>query len=405
MKKALVLLLTLTMVLSAMLISVSAEGKAPVTEVEVPYKEATIDGVVDPGEWDGATALVLNISDTKDWTTPGAGLVGNKDAALKLTDADFTNSIRLMYKDGYLYYLEERTDTTPFFRSANLTMPYCQDSTLVWFVDRWHTDVTPDSLAVFPRSLKDGQVNEEPFISRGIQNKQDDAEPLQDTVYGVTVTDNGFTLEAKIPLEQLGLTERYLALGLYGVTYCCVDITDPNFSGKNTDLWAENFQAQYTGVNTWQDAPVIKLTGDKTYDYEPETTPDPNKVKADEATEKINAIPEITADNYSKSGTKVKNARNAYDKLSDEAKALVNPDVLKKLTDAEAAIEKFKAEAEAAKETEAPATEAPATEAPGTEAPKAPEKSSNVGLIIGIVAAVVVVAAVVAILLAKKKKQ
>ena len=404
MKKALLLLLTLVMVLSTMLVGVSAEGKEPVTEVEVPYKEATIDGVVDPGEWDGATALVLNISDTQNWSASGAGLVGNKDAAIKLTDDQFTNSIRLMYKDGYLYYLEERIDTTPFYRSNNLTKPYCQDSSLVWFVDRWHTDKTPDSLAVFPRSLKDGQVNEDPFISRGIENKQDDAEPLQDTTYGVTVTDNGFTLEAKIPLEQLGLTERYLALGLYGVTYCCVNITDPNFSGDSSNLWADNFQAQYTGVNTWQDAPVIKLTG-KEYNYEPETTPDPNKVKADEATEKINAIPEITADNYSKSGTKVKNARNAYDKLSDEAKALVNPDVLKKLTDAEAAIEKFKAEAEAAKTeevTDAPAD--PGTEAPTTNAPKTEEKSSSTGLIIGIVAAVVVIAAVVAILLGKKKK-
>ncbi len=404
MKKALVLLLTLCMVLSAMLINVSAEGAEPVTEVELPYKEATVDGYVDEGEWDGATALILNISDTQNWSEHGAGLVGNKDAAVKLTDDQFTNSIRMMYKDGFLYYLEERIDTTPFYRSNNLTKPYCQDSSLVWFVDRWHTDVTPDSLAVFPRSLKDGQVNEEPFISRGIQNRQDDALPIE-AEYGVTVSDNGFVLEAKIPLEQLGLTERYLALGLYGVTYCCVNITDPDFSGDSSNLWADNYQAQYTGVNDWQNAPVIKLTG-KEYNYEPETTPDPNEVAAQSVIEKINALPEVTLDNASSTGRKVNQARTAYDKLSDEAKAFVNPDILKKLTDAEAVI----AEYEAAKnQTEPPVVETEPQETQGEaqdtkkQEPK-DDKGGNTGLIIGIIAAVVVIAAVVAFLLIKKKK-
>ena len=169
---------------------------------------------------------------------------------------------------------------------------------------------------------------------------------------------------------------------------------DTNFGAVNYFRFFMVNEAEDTGI-------TVKLDNFKFTDYVAVATA-AIQAEADEAIAKINKIAELTADNYKEEGKNVSPARRAYDKLSDEAKALVPADVLKKLTDAEAKLDELK---------NPPATDAPATDAPGTEAggketdaPKNNGEKSNTGLIIGIVAAVVVVAAVVAILLAKKKK-
>ncbi len=117
-----------------------------------------------------------------------------------------------------------------------------------------------------------------------------------------------------------------------------------------------------------------------------------DSLAADEVKALINAIGEVTADKEDA----IKNARSAYDALTDSQKAYVTPGTLKTLTDAEAALEALKN-------------------------PSAGDNNANAGtfdtsddtddadgnyttIIIVVVVAVVVVAGVVVIILTRKKK-
>lgn len=187
-----------------------------------------------------------------------------------------------------------------------------------------------------------------------------------------------------------------------GWNHIILPLTSGGKTGE-TNFGAVNY-FRFFMVNEAEDTGItVKLDNFKFTDYVAASTA-AIQAEADAAIEKINAINELTAENYKTEGKNVSPARRAYEKLSDEAKALVPADVLKKLTDAEAKLDELKNPPA----TDAPATEAPGTEATGdkeTEAPKnTDDNKSNTGLIIGIVAAVVIIAAVVAILLAKKKK-
>lgn len=146
---------------------------------------------------------------------------------------------------------------------------------------------------------------------------------------------------------------------------------------------------------------------------------DPNVELAEAFKAKVDAIEEITADNFKKMKTRIVSAESAMKDLTDEAKALIDASVFDKLTAARKAYDEMaaaaaetqaetKPEETKAQDTEAAGTEAPGTEASGdkeTDAPKNnDDKSDNTGLIIGIVAAVALVAALVTIIVAKKKK-
>jgi len=67
------------------------------------------------------------------------------------------------------------------------------------------------------------------------------------------------------------------------------------------------------------------------------------KKSADKVIEKINELPEITAENYQDYKLKVASARSLYDKLSEEGQEYVPTDLLKKLEAAEAAIAHYEA--------------------------------------------------------------
>lgn len=57
----------LSIILAALLTgltAVSVFAADTVLDCYVPEKAATVDGIVEDGEWDGATKLTLNISDT-----------------------------------------------------------------------------------------------------------------------------------------------------------------------------------------------------------------------------------------------------------------------------------------------------------------------------------------------------
>ena len=261
--------------LTAAVLAVPSFAADPVDTVNVVNKDAIVDGVVESGEWDDATKLTLNISDTGTWSVGGAGIVGDPDAAAAHSDSDITNSIRLMIKDGYLYYLEERTDSTPFFGAVDTRKPYTQDSTLIWFIN----GSKRNSLSV----LAANDSSDTPLI---YFNENDDQPNgvLLDAEATATIG-SGFVLEAKIALSDIGFTEDEFKSGDTYVTYCCVNIYDSDFSGDSAQLWAPyGYQLQYIGVNTWDLAPVINVVEQTTFvEPEPEETAPPEEIPANES--------------------------------------------------------------------------------------------------------------------------
>ncbi len=121
---------------------------------------------------------------------------------------------------------------------------------------------------------------------------------------------------------------------------------DYELSGNKVTA-AGTYTLTVTGVGNYKDAVEVSFT----------VAANPNEVAANEAVDKINAIGEV---DYNKASKEViEAARKAYDSLTDEQKKLVDPAVLKKLTDAEATYTKAKAAAEkkAAEEAEKKAAE------------------------------------------------
>ena len=129
----------LSIILAALLTgltAVSVFAADPVVDCYVPEKAATIDGIVEVGEWDGATKLTLNISDTSTWTEGGAGIVGSDGyKTYNHTDDDFSTSLSFMCDGTYMYILMTRKDSTMNFATDNFHTPYASDCGLMWFYD------------------------------------------------------------------------------------------------------------------------------------------------------------------------------------------------------------------------------------------------------------------------------
>ncbi len=115
----------LSIILAALLTgltAVSVFAADPVVDCYVPEKAATVDGIVEDGEWDGATKLTLNISDTSTWTEGGAGIVGSDGyKTYNHTDDDFSTSLSFMCDGTYMYILMTRKDSTMNFATDNST--------------------------------------------------------------------------------------------------------------------------------------------------------------------------------------------------------------------------------------------------------------------------------------------
>ena len=207
--------------------------------------------------------------------------------------------------------------------------------------------------------------------------------------------------------------DQYVAVCSYDAGSSCVTLVNKSdMTVKATDLLKYESADSYCSVLYVNDEFYIAnqsnwtlITTDKAFYH------DPNVELAEAFKAKVDAIEEITADNYKKMKTRIVSAESAMKDLTDEAKALIDTALFDKLTAARKAYDEIAAAAAETQaetkpaETEAPATEAQGTEASGeTEKTDDPETKSNTGLIIGIVAAVVVIGAVAAILLGKKKK-
>ena len=241
---------------AAMAIGVTAAE--PVTECYAPERAATIDGVVSAGEWDGATKLTLNISDTSEWSGSGAGIVGGTGYA-NHTDADFTTSLSFMFDKDYVYILMTRTDSTLQFTTDNYHTPYASDCGLMWFVDSDGIQYGLQLLA----SDKSGKPHIGYFLMDADQGSSEDLTEAGNAECVTKVDGNSYVMEAKVALSAMDDFAEIYKVGDLHVTWCAVNICEDGFDFDNgSQLWGENYQAQYLGVNSWSDAPILKFGED-----------------------------------------------------------------------------------------------------------------------------------------------
>ncbi len=238
-----------------------ASDGQPVSTVYIPEKTVTVDGVIADGEWDGATRMKLNISDTSTWSENGAGIVGT-DGWSKLghTDDDFTTELAFTVNGDDLYILLTRKDSTLNFASDNYHRPYSSDCALMWFYNT-------DDCSQYGLQLLAADKSGNPIIGYFFMDSdQGTSDNLMELEYATAVTKataDSYVMEAKVNMSGMDdFGHDMLASGNVTVTWCAVNICEEGWDsddGEHT-LWGTyNYQAQYKGVNDWDYAPVAKL--------------------------------------------------------------------------------------------------------------------------------------------------
>lgn len=226
--------------------------------INIPEGTATIDGVISPGEWDNATEIGLYLTETlaAGGNGDGAGVVGGTPPD-EHTNADMTTTVRLKMKDGYLYVLETRKDSTLQFTRDNATMPWASDGSIIFFCKKGENLNTSD-LFIMAR----GKTEPNPMFCVRL----DCAETVDISAVAAksTITEDTFVMEAKVMIADLGnVTEADFRSGDLLVTYCSINIIEPDFDGENPVLWGDNYQLQYIGVGPWDLSPPIRIVADK----------------------------------------------------------------------------------------------------------------------------------------------
>ena len=257
--------------------------------INVPNGAATIDGIIEAGEWDEATRIEIVLSDIledQDNGVPGAGLVGGPRPDVVNND-DIWLSVRMKVQDGYLYLLEERKDSTMQFTNDYYNHPYASAGSIIFFCEVGENLNSHDLFVLAETKSKTG-----PMFGWREQNDHAAMVEIFAEETKAAITANSFVLEAKIKLSDIGMTEQDMKDGKYLVTYCAVKITEPDFSGEPTDLWGENYQLQYKGVGPWDESvPIAVVAGAQwpppapAEEAEPEPEPEPDPVAEPEATQ------------------------------------------------------------------------------------------------------------------------
>ena len=257
----------LSIILAALLTgltAVSVFAADPVVDCYVPEKAATVDGIVEDGEWDGATKLTLNISDTSTWTEGGAGIVGSDGyKTYNHTDDDFSTSLSFMCDGTYMYILMTRKDSTMNFATDNFHTPYASDCGLMWFYD---TEYGVQYGLQLLASDKKGTPHIGYFFMDADQSTSEDLTEAENAVAVTEVDGDTYVMEAKVLMSSMDDFAEVYNSGSIRVTWCAVNICEPGWDsddGQHT-LWGTNYQAQYVGVNDWEKAPALVLGTDTT---------------------------------------------------------------------------------------------------------------------------------------------
>ncbi len=288
----------LSIILAALLTgltAVSVFAADPVVDCYVPEKAATVDGIVEDGEWDGATKLTLNISDTSTWTEGGAGIVGSDGyKTYNHTDDDFSTSLSFMCDGTYMYILMTRKDSTMNFATDNFHTPYASDCGLMWFYD---TEYGVQYGLQLLASDKKGTPHIGYFFMDADQSTSEDLTEAENAVAVTKVDGDTYVMEAKVLMSSMDDFAEVYNSGSIRVTWCAVNICEDGWDsddGQHT-LWGTNYQAQYVGVNDWEKAPVLVLGTDTTAAAETEAPAETEAAPETEAETEAETVAETEA--------------------------------------------------------------------------------------------------------------
>ena len=220
MKKTKLAAIILTAAIMAAAFAVPASAY-DIIDINVPIGEARINGIIDPGEWDAATAIYIGIDTMRERGLPSQ----NRDDIPAVCSV----SLKVKVKDGYLYFLEERKNPNLKFHHDNPMHSYETNGGILWFfVDG------ADPHDLFYMAGTKSNPTKPSFCYRS-ENNNDNRVILGDSDFeGVTVLTPGVgsVCEAKIKLSSLGLTVADFEGGNLTMFHC------------NTQVWLDSYNDQ-----------------------------------------------------------------------------------------------------------------------------------------------------------------
>ncbi|MCL1794361.1 MAG: hypothetical protein FWG34_10875 [Oscillospiraceae bacterium] len=163
------------------------------------YGTVTIDGKIDPGEWDDTVAINISLNDPL-YEENLLNYQGEWDGDRK--ESDYSGTYKIKWDDKYIYFLEERNDDHVNL-SGNAEQPWMTDGTLIFTqVDDNDGDVNPDgiSIHVFYTVGKEGQIGGD--LKARVCNMEEGSRETVDIPGGLvasTLKDGGFIVEVAVP--------------------------------------------------------------------------------------------------------------------------------------------------------------------------------------------------------------
>ena len=217
MKKTRLAAIILTAVMMATMFAVPAKAY-DIIDIKVPIGEARINGIIDPGEWDAATAIYTGIDTMQERGVPAQ----NRDNI----PAECSVSIKIKVKDGYLYFLEDRKNPNVKFHHDDPMYSYETNGGILWFF----LDGEPHDLFYMAGTKSDPTT---PAFCYRSQNNNDNRVILSG-FEGVTVVTPGVgsVCEAKIKLSDLELTMADFESNSISLFHC------------NTQVWLDSYNDQ-----------------------------------------------------------------------------------------------------------------------------------------------------------------
>ncbi|MBR0505785.1 MAG: discoidin domain-containing protein, partial [Kiritimatiellae bacterium] len=139
---------------------------------------------------------------------------------------------------------------------------YSSDCALMWFYD-------PDYGAQYGLQLLAANKSGTPIIGYFFMDSdQNDSVNMMEDGYAEAVTKttaDSYVMEARVDMSGMDdFGHDMLATGNIRVTWCAVNICEDGWDSDDGQhvLWGTyNYQAQYKGVNDWDNAPAAKLSG------------------------------------------------------------------------------------------------------------------------------------------------
>ena len=233
MKKTKLIAIILTVVMTLPLLAITAAAEYDIIDIKVPIGEAIIDGIADPGEWDAATAIVIDYAVMVDRAQP----TPRREDCPK----DLVTSVKIKVKDGYLYFLEERKNPFIKFYHDDPRFSYESNGGILWFFKG------DDPHDLFYQAGTKSNPNAPAFCYRSDNNN--DNRVIIQAVEGVTTVTAGAgsVMEAKIKLSDLGLTMADFENGLK-MFHCTQQVWGENYN----DQWCPGLNDATLGFWEWE---------------------------------------------------------------------------------------------------------------------------------------------------------